>query len=86
MIKLNKKFLKEEAKELESLKTKQRICDTLAEEEREFYINYTKTVSGTAVIMAKDMKEAQEKFNENDYDMEDDDEDIDWDKIEDSEE
>lgn len=70
-------------KEQESLRIKERICDTLAEKEHEFYITYSKTANGTATIMAKNMKEAQEKFDDGDYDMEDDDEDIDWDEIED---
>lgn len=77
-----KKLTKEEQ---ESLRTKEKICDTLAEKEHEFFRNYSKTILGTAVVYAKDMKEAKEKFDDGDYDMEDDDEDIDWDEIEDGE-
>ena len=73
-------------KEAESLKLKEKICDVLSEKPHEFFVRYTKTVYGTALIMARDMKEAQEKFDDNDYDMEDDDEDIDWDSIEDGNE
>ena len=73
-------------KEQESLRIKEKICDTLAEKEHEFFRNYSKSIVGTAVIYAKDMKEAEKKFDDGDYDMEDDDEDIDWDEIEDSEE
>ena len=82
------KFFKKKLtpKEEKSLRIKEKIVDTLMEKPHEFYIRYSKMVRGTAVIMARDMKEAQVKLDEGDYDMEDDDEDIDWDEIEDSEE
>ena len=69
-------------KEQESLRLKEKICDVLAEKEHEFYRNYTKTVYGTAIVYAKNMKEAQKMFDKKDYDMDDNDEDIDWDEIE----
>jgi hypothetical protein len=59
------------------------------EKSREFYVTYTRSVYGTVIIMARDMKEAQEKFDNADYNMEkdyEDYEDIDFGEIEDSEE
>ncbi len=72
-------------KDVKGIRLKEKICDALENKPHEFYRTYTKTVSGTAVIMARNMEEAERLFDESDYDMEDDDEDIDWDEIEDSE-
>jgi hypothetical protein len=86
MAKKKEKVSRLSQKEAESLKLKEKICDVLMEEPHEFFVRYTKTVYGTATIMARDMEEAKDKFGDNDYDMEDDDEDIDFDEIEDGEE
>ena len=82
--KLPKEKLKKlSTKELESLEIKEKICDTLMEKPHEFYVDYQKVVSGRAIIITRDMKEARAKFENNEYDMEDDDEDIEFDDIED---
>ena len=61
-------------KEAESLKLKEKICDTLAEKEpHEFRVPYTRTVSGYASIIAMDMDEAKAKLDDDNIeDYEDD--------------
>jgi hypothetical protein len=81
MVKKEKKLTK---KEQESLKTKEKIVMALLDEDREFYVNYSKWATGTATIMARSLKEAQEKLEDGDYDMEDNDSDIEFEKVEDS--
>jgi hypothetical protein len=73
-------------KQLNPKALKEKICDALEDKPHEFWRRYTKTISGTAVIMAHNLEEAEKLFDDCEYDMEDDDEDIDWDEIEDSDE
>jgi hypothetical protein len=77
--------------ELKSLLMKKDLFGNESEDEgerRSFYRQYSKTVSGTATVMATSKKEAEKLFDNCDCDMDDSDDDgVDWDEdIEDSEE
>lgn len=69
-------------------KIQEKICDALENKPHEFFVPYTRTITGVAVIFAMNMEEAQDKLAANDYDVDEDTINDDWDfeAIEDSDE
>jgi hypothetical protein len=57
-------------KKQKAIELKEDICDSLDGQQKEYRVPYTKTVYGSATIMASSKKEAEERLAEHDLDDE----------------